>query len=145
MRRRVGGIWVESGRIALIQRHRGEEEYFVIPGGGIEDGESRDEALIREMKEELGVHVTVGSLVAEVSRRGNWQGYYVVEIIGGEFGSGNGPEALGLQGSDAGTYTPVWISIDKMDEHDVRPGIVVQQLPRWLSDGWPRFPEHYSD
>ena len=91
------------------------------------------------------MHVTVGFLVAEVSRRGNWQGYYVVEVIGGEFGSGNGLEALGLKGPEAGTYTPVRMSIDEMDEHDVRPRIVASQLPRWLSDGWPRFPEHYSD
>ena len=89
--------------------------------------------------------VMVGSLVAEVSRRGNWQGYYLVEVVGGEFGSDDGPEALGLKGPEAGTYTPVWMSIDEIGEHDVRPPVVAQQLPRWLANGWPRFPEQYSE
>jgi len=39
-----------DGRIATVKTPRG---YF-LPGGGIEDGEDHEEALIREIKEEIG-------------------------------------------------------------------------------------------
>lgn len=32
-----------------------EEKYFAIPGGGIEEGESKEEAVYREIGEELGI------------------------------------------------------------------------------------------
>ncbi len=32
-----------------------EEKYFAIPGGGVEDGESLEDAVYREIKEELGI------------------------------------------------------------------------------------------
>lgn len=32
-----------------------EEKYFVIPGGGVEEGESLEEAAYREIKEEVGI------------------------------------------------------------------------------------------
>jgi ADP-ribose pyrophosphatase YjhB (NUDIX family) len=37
--------------------------YYLIPGGGIEHGESPQEAIIREVKEECGVDVNVEKLV----------------------------------------------------------------------------------
>ena len=35
------------------------KEYYVIPGGGVEEGESLEEALIREIKEELGIDIEI--------------------------------------------------------------------------------------
>ncbi len=39
--------------------------YFEFPGGKVDDEESHEEALIREINEELGLHIEVGSFVKE--------------------------------------------------------------------------------
>lgn len=45
----------------LFTKEFGEDRYFT-PGGKIEEGESEEEALVREVKEELGVGLDIASL-----------------------------------------------------------------------------------
>lgn len=54
MRNRGVAIIVQDGKIALIKRVRDDEVYYVFPGGGIEEGETSEEATKREIYEELG-------------------------------------------------------------------------------------------
>jgi 8-oxo-dGTP pyrophosphatase MutT (NUDIX family) len=54
MQKRVRGILIKDGMIALIKRTRDGETFYVFPGGGVEEGETDEQALKREMKEELG-------------------------------------------------------------------------------------------
>ncbi|EJQ49494.1 hypothetical protein IEQ_02949 [Bacillus cereus BAG6X1-2] len=48
-RNRGAAIIVQEGKIALIKRVREDEMYFVFPGGGIEEGETPEEATRREV------------------------------------------------------------------------------------------------
>ncbi len=67
----VGGVAVEDGKILLVRRaHRPAAGYWSIPGGRVENGETLEEAVKREMLEECGVEVEVGDVVcvAEVIR-----------------------------------------------------------------------------
>lgn len=59
-------------------------EYYSIPGGGIDKGESPEDAAIRELYEEMGVRIKLGSLVAH--RIGKFFEHYVftADIIEGE-------------------------------------------------------------
>lgn len=58
---RVAGVCIHEGYVLL---HRAErDEYWALPGGRCEFGESSDETLRREMREELNVTVTVGRLL----------------------------------------------------------------------------------
>ena len=50
---------VRRGRMLVIRRSRSviAPRAFCLPGGAIEPGESEEEALVREIREELGVRV----------------------------------------------------------------------------------------
>ena len=52
MKKRVAVILNAENEILLLQRIRHGAEYWVIPGGGMENGESLTECAIRELKEE---------------------------------------------------------------------------------------------
>lgn len=41
--------------------------YWEFPGGKVEEGETKEEALIREIKEELDVKIKVNSLIAVIN------------------------------------------------------------------------------
>lgn len=51
----VRGIISRNGKIAMV--HSLKYDYYKFPGGGIEQGESRLDALMREVKEESGLLV----------------------------------------------------------------------------------------
>jgi 8-oxo-dGTP diphosphatase len=54
----------DRNRILLMQHVRPGGNYWVLPGGGVEIGESLEKTLEREIMEELGVGCKVGKLVA---------------------------------------------------------------------------------
>jgi len=60
----VIGALVRERRVLLAHRSRSKHAYpavWELPGGVVEPGESELDALTRELREELGVHVVIGS------------------------------------------------------------------------------------
>lgn len=51
-------LFNREGKLLLAQHQKGSLSYRVLPGGGLEYGEKMEEALIRELKEELGFETT---------------------------------------------------------------------------------------
>ena len=56
----VRGIIRKQGTVAMV--HSLKYDYYKFPGGGIEPGESREETLIRETREEAGLTVLPDSI-----------------------------------------------------------------------------------
>ena len=55
-------IIIEDGKLLCMFRRKIDEfgnkkEYYAIPGGGIEEGETRRDTAIRELKEELNIDI----------------------------------------------------------------------------------------
>lgn len=50
---RVRAVIVKDNKIILIKRVKSNETYWVFPGGGIEPGETKEVALLREISEAL--------------------------------------------------------------------------------------------
>ena len=140
MRVRAGIVLIQDGQVALIERHRAGLDYFVFPGGGVDEGESPEQAALREAMEELGIQVAIKQKIAEIQLgQKSRQVYYLVEQIGGEFGSGTGEEYTDADPADPdeGIYVPIWMPIEKLSQHkNIYPESVAQQVIRSVREGW---------
>ena len=63
----VAAVIKKDGRVFATQRGYGDfKDMWEFPGGKIESGESREEALKREIKEELDADISVDSFLQTV-------------------------------------------------------------------------------
>lgn len=143
--RRVAGVIVKDRTVALIKRRHGKDLYYLFPGGAVEAGESDEDALEREVREETGLTVVVKRLLAEVIYRGNLQRYYLVEVVGGKFGTGYGAELSLNAASESGSYTPVWLKVDGLLDQPVYPRGVAELVVNAVTQEWPRSPLRITD
>lgn len=58
-----------KGKVLICRRGAGGNCAFLweFPGGKLEPGESKEECLIRECEEELGIRITIGNIFAETT------------------------------------------------------------------------------
>jgi 8-oxo-dGTP diphosphatase len=61
----AAAVLVEAGRVLLTQRKQGThlEGLWEFPGGKVEEGEDPRDALVRELREEIGIDAEVGDVV----------------------------------------------------------------------------------
>jgi 8-oxo-dGTP pyrophosphatase MutT (NUDIX family) len=144
MRIRAGIVLIKDNNVALIERHRAGLNYFVFPGGGVDEGESPEQAAVREAMEELGIQVAIKQKVAEVQLgKKSHQVYFLVEQVGGEFGTGTGEEFTDADPyhPQQGIYVPIWMPIDELPRHtNVYPADVSRLVVRSVKEGWSQGP-----
>jgi 8-oxo-dGTP diphosphatase len=64
----VAALIVRGGEVLICQRRADQPMglQWEFPGGKIEPGESAEQALARELDEELGIHATIGPPVTRI-------------------------------------------------------------------------------
>ena len=142
---RAAAILIEEGKVALIERQRDGQVYYLFPGGGVEFGEWPAETAAREVHEELGLIVEVQRLVAQLVFRGRTQYFFLVERTGGEFGSGLGAEMDSPADSRRGSYTPVWMPLAELDQHTIHPRQIIELIQHAVRHSWPEKVQYYSE
>lgn len=83
---RVSAILRREGRVLLCRHEKGDREYWLLPGGGVNAGESLARALQRELAEELGIEENLPlegpvCLVDSIAPPGGATRKHVVHVI----------------------------------------------------------------
>jgi 8-oxo-dGTP diphosphatase len=108
----VAAVIRRDGRILITRRHGHAERggQWEFPGGKVEPGELEPAALRREILEELGCDVEVGTLLARTTHR-----YPDLEVelafFSCDLAAGSEPRLLGAAGMD-------WAEPDRLEGYD---------------------------
>jgi len=85
---RATGVLIENNRLLLVNQKLSNNKNWSLPGGRVEPGETLEQALIREMKEETGLDVELIRMlyVCDVEASGNTVLHitFLTKRIGGE-------------------------------------------------------------
>ena len=113
MSKRVCAVIIKNNKILLMRRVKRGQEYFVFPGGGIEQDESIEDAIIREVKEELSLDAKIDKLLFQIENRGQQELYFLIKEFSGvpEIG---GPEKKRMNKNNQ--YYPTWIDLNKISK-----------------------------
>ena len=148
MRIRAGVVLIEDNKVALIERHRAGLHYYVFPGGGVDEGETVEQAAIRETMEELGVEIAIRQKVLIVQFDQSRQVYFLVELVGGKFGTGTGEEFTDADPNDPteGVYTPIWVPIRDLPQYEkVFPANLARLVVESQVNGWASEPVQVNE
>ena len=111
MPKRVAGVIIKDNKILLMRRIKNGREYFVFPGGGVEENEIIEEAIIREIKEELSIDAKIDRFLFEIENQGRQEYYFLIKEFSGKPQLG-GEEKERM--NENNQYYPTWMDLDKL-------------------------------
>lgn len=140
------GIVIRDNKLLVIARQREGQQYYVFPGGHIDAGETLAEACAREVMEETSI---VARPFREIYKfwfedhkhhRGDgWQTFMVCDYQSGE-PQPTDAEEYTMPNRITGTYEPMWIDIDQLENIDLRPAFIKKQFLKDYRKKGPRLP-----
>ncbi|CYV24409.1 NUDIX hydrolase [Streptococcus suis] len=124
---RATALLIKDGKIFLTKDSKGR--YYTI-GGAIAVNETSQDAVVREVKEELGIDSCVNQLAFVVENQFTYEGidfhniefHFIVDPIG---------EMPKEMIEDSLKQACEWIELDKIVNLDVVPAFLAQELPNW--------------
>jgi len=129
-------VCFDGPRVLLMRRLKEGRRYTVLPGGGIEPGETPAQAAVRELAEETGLVATVTGELATVDHDDRRAHYLLMEALPGE-PTLAGPEAVAE--TEDNRYWPGWVPVSELADEPLLPEeakeIVLRAFAESLTDG----------
>ena len=122
---RVSALLTCEGMVLLCKHRKAGREYWLLPGGGVESGESMHVALLRELGEETGLEgLTVAGPIAiaeSIAPAGTLPRKHVVHVIFHSELDGRSVDAL--NSGDGAVHGHGLVSRAEIGSIDLRPPI----------------------
>jgi 8-oxo-dGTP diphosphatase len=131
---RASAIIISKRHILLIHRIRGSQEFYVFPGGHIEEGESAEEACIREVLEETGLHTAWLQPAFDHTIQARMAHYFFIQVHPGTLSLG-GPESQ--KRSEENRYLLEWVPLVQLGGYKLRPEAVRNAIARVIAEDGP--------
>lgn len=117
----------DQTEVLLMHYRYGEADVFALPGGNPDRGETLPETVVREVREELGVSVTVGEMVLAgemlLSERAN-------DVLHLVFATHNRQGEPVLNPAETTALAVEWIPVTELDTLNLYPN-VGKAIQRW--------------
>lgn len=147
MSKAARAIIVENGKMLVMYRNKYSSEYFTLVGGRVNEGETTDEALIREVREETGLTVTAARLVfvEEQPAPYNSQYIYLCEVAPhGDVQLGANSEEGMMNRLGMNIHEPRWVNASALSSMPFRSPNLHKAIIEALQKGFPEQPVKLS-
>lgn len=141
VRVRVAALAVRKEKILLARHVKSNRSAYLLPGGGMESGETAPETLMRELREEAGVEARVGDLRYVIEARSPDGKRHILQLvfavkIDGELGRSVDPRVAECAWHPIGDLRTIRMHPDAgaAIAHDLTGG--AQQACRYLLAQW---------
>lgn len=128
---RLGAVLIEEGQLLLVRHRKEARTYWLLPGGGLECGESIAEGLKREVREETGYEAEFSRILALVETRAPDATRHIIHVVA--------LMILGTKGERSDTDPRLdgheWFRAADLEGLDLRPA-VNGWLASGLCEGW---------
>lgn len=106
-------IVIKDDELLVMERHKGGHHYFTLLGGKIENNETPEQAVVREVKEESNIDIKNPRLVfiEDAEAPFGQQQVFLCEYVAGEPSLPDDSEEAYWTVPDKNTYTPQWVKI----------------------------------
>ena len=117
MRPRACAAIIRDGKIMMVRHQDGERNYWTLPGGGVIEGESLEQATIREVLEETRLNISVVKLLFEEPYEyGIAYCFLAIVEDGAEAKLGNDPEEKDVLPQHRMLQEVGWRSLENMKD-----------------------------
>lgn len=126
-----------------MHRDKQGSQYFTLVGGRVNEGESTEQALVREILEETGLHVTSHRLVyfEEHPEPYSQQYIYLCEVVPhADVAIQDASEEAFLNKLNTNIHTPLWASLKSFSTLAFRTPQLQTAIVTALKKGFPKEP-----
>ena len=139
MRKASRAIVIHENKLLVIHRNKFGKEYYTLPGGNIEVGETPEQALFREVQEETMVNIENPRFVI-LEHSGDPYGdqyIFLCDYISGVPQLHPKAEEVAINNLGLNLYNPDWLSLDKLSGSPFLSEDLKKIIIKFSNSEWP--------